>query len=96
MNEKAQETYDKEIQKLVNFQKKLDSDCDEQLEVLQSKLEYFQAEIDEDLYELIEREGKQPVEALKASGKQLLTKAISYLEETDIRANEVCLSLSNY
>ena len=96
LNDKAQGIYDTEIQKLVNFQKKLDADCDDQLEILQGKLEYFKAEINEPLESLIQREGKALVERLKNDGKALLSKGIKYLEDTDIRAHEVCLSLANY
>ena len=96
LNENAQNIYDNEIQKLVNFQKKIGADCDSRLEVLQNRLEYYKAEINEPLEELIQREGKDLVNKLKNNGKALLTKAIKYLEDTDIRAHEVCLSLSNY
>jgi hypothetical protein len=96
LNENAQETYDKEIQKLVNFQKKLDIESDEQLEILTNKLEYFKAEIEEPLDLILDREGKQVVLNLKENGKKLLSKTIKFLEDTDLRAHEVCQSLAGF
>lgn len=96
LNDRAQEIYDTEIQRLVNFQKKLDQESEEQLEILVNKLEYFRANIEEPLEVLLNRAGKSVIERLKESGRKLLSKSIKYLEETDLRAHEVCLALCNY
>lgn len=96
LNDKAQGIYDTEIQRIVDFQKMLDQEVEENLEVLQNKLEYYKADISVPLEELIHREGRLVVDKLKEDSKKLLTKAIKYLEETDIRAHEVCTSLSTF
>lgn len=95
-NENAQEEYDDAISKLVNLQKKIDSESDQFFEDLKSRLEYYHADVPYQNKTLLLLELSEKVENLKADGAKLLSKTIKYLEETDIRSQEVATKLLNH
>lgn len=96
INDDAQGIYDEKIQKIVNLQNKIDMESDDLLEITKNKLEYYAAKIEGDLQFLITNDCKSLVETRKLESKALLTKAIKYLEDTDVRANDVCNVIASF
>ena len=95
LNDEAQEAYDQKIQEIVTLQKNLETEADVLLEVTKDKLEFFQGDC-ESIEELIAQDCKGEVESRKAEGKELLSKAIKFLEDSDTRANEVLTNIANF
>ncbi|CAG9311274.1 unnamed protein product [Blepharisma stoltei] len=97
LNNNAQLIYDEKISKIVNLQSKIDSEADDLLEITKNKLEFYAAKISyESLDKLVDTECQVLVDARKNESKKLLTKSIKYLEDTDVRANDICNVLGNF
>lgn len=95
-NDIAQKDFDDAISKLVNLQKKIDSESDQLYDDLKSRLEFYHADVPYQEGDLLLFDLREQIDDLKDKGSKLLSKTIKYLEETDTRSQEVAVKLLNH